>query len=111
MAKSKNVFLKESKASWWVGAFVLFTYMLALKTSHSKEEQIARLTEQLSSLTQEKSFALQSQYSLLTQIESQKDPLWIEMVLMKKLGVVPEGQIKVLFKKEDEGTLSYIDGS
>jgi len=30
-------------------------------------------------------------------IASQNDPDWIELVLMKKLGVVPKGKIKVRF--------------
>ncbi len=36
---------------------------------------------------------------LLLQINSQRDPAWLEMVLKRNLGVVPEGQVKVYFKK------------
>ena len=96
--KLKNKLFKECKASWWVGIFILFIYMLGLKTSHVKEEEISKLTQQLSSLKHEKSLALQSAVELSCQIESQKDPLWIEKMLMKKLGVVPVGQVKVRFK-------------
>lgn len=100
--KNKSKLLKECKASWWVGVFVLFTYMLAVKTSHDKEEKIAQMAEQLRTLSKDKTLALVNRDRLLCEIESQKDPLWIEMILMKKLGVIPEGQIKVRFKKERE---------
>jgi len=32
-------------------------------------------------------------------LASQSDPAWIEMILMRDLGVVPEGFLKVHFKK------------
>jgi len=38
---------------------------------------------------------------LALQVHSQNDSEWIEMVLKKNLGVVPEGQMKVYFKKEE----------
>lgn len=37
------------------------------------------------------------QEDLLREIASQNDPSWIELVLMDKLGLVPEGQTKVHF--------------
>ena len=36
---------------------------------------------------------------LQLKIASQTDPAWIEMILMRDLGVVPEGYLKVYFKK------------
>lgn len=89
---------RECKASWWVGVFILFTYMLGSKTFNAKEVEITKLMEQLSTLNHEKSLAMQATGDLSRQIESQKDPLFIEKMLMKKLGVVPEGQVKVRFK-------------
>jgi hypothetical protein len=107
--KLKSKIYKECKASWWMGVFILFIYMLSLKTYSIKEDQIVKLTEQLALLNYEKSQALQATRDLSSQIESQEDPLWIEKMLMKKLGVVPEGQVKVRFKKEG-GVSSYSDG-
>lgn len=34
---------------------------------------------------------------LALQIRSQQDPAWVEMVLLRELGVVPEGWLKVHF--------------
>lgn len=33
----------------------------------------------------------------MLEINSQSDPAWVELMLMKNLGLVPEGQIKVFF--------------
>jgi hypothetical protein len=41
------------------------------------------------------------QKDLQLQISSQNDPAWVELTLMKQLGVVPDGQRKVYFKKEE----------
>jgi len=34
---------------------------------------------------------------LRAQIQSQSDPAWVEMILMRELGVVPEGWLKIHF--------------
>ena len=39
---------------------------------------------------------IQKEY-LTRQINSQSDPAWIEMVMKKELGLVPEGQVKIYF--------------
>ena len=41
---------------------------------------------------------LQKKEDLVLKVQSQADHAWIEQVLMKELGVVPENQIKVHFK-------------
>jgi hypothetical protein len=38
------------------------------------------------------------QEKLLLTINSQSDPAWIELVLFRELGLVPEGAAKVWFK-------------
>lgn len=43
-----------------------------------------------------KSLEIQKEY-LTRQINSQSDPAWIEMVMKKELGLVPEGQVKIYF--------------
>lgn len=61
------------------------------------------LSQSIEQLKQEKEQVTQQRDDLLSQIESQKDPAWIEMVLMQKLGLVPEGQVKVYFKESPAG--------
>ena len=48
-----------------------------------------------------KEFLLEEKEDLKLQINSQKDPAWIELTLMKGLGLVPEGQLKVYFTKDE----------
>lgn len=86
--------------SWWVLLFVslcLFVYDQAAK---KKKEEIAFLEKKLSHLNQEKETLLSQREDLKLRIASQKDPDWVELVLMKKLGVVPKGKLKVYFKKD-----------
>ena len=61
----------------------------------------AELKRRLQGLELEKQLVLQAREDFLLQIQSQSDPAWIQMTLMKGLGVVPEGQLKIYFKKED----------
>ena len=82
---------------WWVLVFCLtacciYTYFMKQK---SLEQQV--LAQQLDVMEQEKILALQEKEFLHLQIASQKDPSWIEMILMRDLGVVPEGWLKVHF--------------
>ena len=87
--------------SWWMFVLCLgfyFFYAQALKRKETAEEE---LTSRLVELSAQKEGALQEREDLLLQIKSQNDPAWIEMTLMKSLGVVPEGQKKVYFEKDD----------
>ena len=65
--------------SWWV---ILFCAAVGLVHLHALKNRNAALREE----------------DLQMRIASQNDPAWIEMVLMREIGVVPEGWIKVHFK-------------
>ena len=65
-----------------------------------------KLSAQLEEFQQQKKNALAVQEDLLLQINSQSDPEWVELTLMKGLGLVPEGYYKVYFSNtatSDEG--------
>ena len=62
-----------------------------------RNRDFEKLQGQLHALQNEERDATLIHQALLKQINSQGDPEWLEMVLMKGLGVAPEGQIKVLF--------------
>lgn len=53
-------------------------------------------------LSQQRQALLEEQEELRLQIESQNDMEWKKMTLMKEMGVVPEGKIKVYFEKQEE---------
>ena len=79
--------------------FCLLCYGLYWNGMYKKQVQERDLSERFCVLEEGLNSALKQREELLLQIRSQQDPLWIEMMLMKELGVVPEGQTKVYFKK------------
>lgn len=87
--------------SWgWVVAFVftcLFSYSYAAK---KKMEVYTTLSDRYQTLGQLKKTAWEDREDLMQQINSQSDPLWVQLILMKVLGLVPEGQIKIHFYEE-----------
>jgi hypothetical protein len=98
---SKKAFDAVILRSWWAFLFIAFSYLLYSQGMHKKREMYQELLFRLKSLEAEKQKVLEDQEDLLLQINSQNDPAWIEMVLMKGIGVVPEGQTKVYFEKDN----------
>jgi hypothetical protein len=88
--------------SWWIFLFLGICYLFYSHGLQKKNLIYSELTNRCLALEQEKKLVLQHKEDLLLQINSQSDPAWIQLTLMKGLGVVPEGQLKVYFKKEDE---------
>ena len=83
--------------SWWVILFGLICYMLFEQGMKTRDHEYAKLQEHYADLEKQKKEVVTLQRKLLLEINSQSDPAWIELMLMKGLGLVPEGQIKVFF--------------
>lgn len=83
---------------WWVLLFVLVCLMAYEHSASNKDRESASMIVQLNELQSEKEKALILNKELFRQINSQSDPAWIELSLMKVLGLTPEGQTKVFFK-------------
>ncbi|MGE5196222.1 MAG: hypothetical protein ACM3JI_02705 [Anaerolineae bacterium] len=110
MAQSKNKAQSSIKnkifdvlivRSWWMWLFIGACYLLYDHGMQKKGKAISQLHGRLKDLTLEKQKQEEEQHELLLELNSQSDPAWIQMVLMKGLGVVPEGQVKVYFQKEE----------
>ena len=90
---------KALLSQWgWFSAFCficLFVYHQSLMQTQS---ECMALREKLTLLNDQYHLAVQYRDELELKIESQDDPAWIEMMMKKALGVVPEGQIKVHFQ-------------
>jgi hypothetical protein len=86
--------------SWWVLLFIAGAYIVFAHGMHKKQVAYEEIAQRLDDLKREKREALEEQEDLTLQINSQNDPAYIQMVLMKRLGVVPEGQKKVYFQGE-----------
>lgn len=84
--------------SWWVLIFLILCYACYNMANTKRDKAIFDMQSKYDSLKQEKQLALQSKEDLKLRLLSQSDPAWIEMILMKELGVVPENKIKVHFK-------------
>jgi hypothetical protein len=84
---------------WWVAAFCSLSLFAYCQSSAEKKQAIAELAARIEELSSEKIVSEQLKEELLLAVASQEDPAWIEMVLMRDLGVVPEGWLKVHFKR------------
>jgi len=88
--------------NWWVIAFLLAVFVVYFQASQKKKDQLLELRKVTLMLQKEKKQIIKENEELTLRIMSQNDPNWIELMLIEKLGVVPEGQIKVVFKGEPE---------
>ena len=88
--------------SWWMILFFLLCYFLYDQGVRRRNCEKEQLSKKLSDLRIEKEKALKIQTELKEQIASQDDHAWIELTLMKGLGLVPEGQRKVYFRAENK---------
>ncbi len=77
-------------------SLVLVVYAHA---QQNRERMISELEFRVSEMEKQKLAALIQQEDLSLTLASQSDPSWIELVLLRELGVVPEGFLKVYFKK------------
>ncbi|MGB7977861.1 MAG: hypothetical protein WCF19_01720 [Chlamydiales bacterium] len=87
------------RRSWWVLFFCAAAAVLHVHFLKEKKNDLRLLSDRLEEMESEKLQALAIHEDLELKIASQTDPAWIEMVLIRDLGVVPEGFFKVHFKK------------
>lgn len=85
---------------WWMIVFISGCCVFYFHAIYWKEISYQEMMLKVSKLESEKTKMSLYQQELVAQINSQKDPRWIEMILKKKLGMVPENQIKVYFKDD-----------
>jgi hypothetical protein len=98
-SKLKANFFKEIIRSWWVVLFILFCAIWYERSIRPIIENKNELTQKLFELQKEKLSLQQLKEELELRINSQNDLEWIELTLMKNLGLVPEGQYKIYIEK------------
>lgn len=84
---------------WWVALFCATTGIVYFHSQREKNGALRNLSFRLEEMEKEKLLALSDREMLNLRIASQDDPAWIEMILMRDLGLVPEGFLKVHFKR------------
>lgn len=87
------------KQSWWAFLFCSLLSLFYFHFYNQKKNQVKHLKLRLVEMERQKELSLMRQEELGLCIASQDDPAWIEMILMRDLGVVPEGFLKVHFRK------------
>lgn len=97
----KESFFKVILRSWWVVVFLLFSYVTYSQLITEKNLELEELKCRCYQLDLKKKMEIKTQENLLARVEAQKDPAFIELLLMEELGVVPDGQMKVCFRKKD----------
>jgi len=94
-----------SKKRDFASYFVLFIAAISVTiygfSMHKKAKTCTDLREKIRSVEGYKKKLLEEREELLLEIKSLEDQEWLEMVLKKRLGVVPEGQTKVYFKRDE----------
>lgn len=100
--KIKNIFEVIFVRSWWVIAFVFLCLIFYEQGLRNRKFLSDQLTQELADCRLQKSQALKEQQDLESQINSQSDLAWLELMLIKGLGVVPEGYQKVYFYPEED---------
>ena len=84
----------------WLLAFMIVCYIGYERGVKRLSSDFEMLNQRLTELESQKKEALDLQKSYLLQINSQHDPAWLELTLMRVLGLVPEGQTKVYFSED-----------
>lgn len=96
--KKKTAFFKEGGGVFLFLVCLSFFYFRGM---HNKEMLYQELLTKRAALQEQRDLASIEKQELELLMRSYSDPDSLEMVLMKGLGMVPKGQVKVYFKKEE----------
>lgn len=83
---------------WWVILFILGCGVWYEQSAQHLNRELVKLGDQLVGLKNERHYAIKIQDRLRLQIHSQSDFSWIELTLMKGLGLKPKDQTKIIFE-------------
>lgn len=88
-----------SQSKPWLGVILFTLLSLALLEQSLKKnwQEFEELQSMRIALENQIQSSLSLHEELLLEISSQSDSAWIELTLMKKFGLVPEGKRKVFF--------------
>lgn len=83
--------------SWWLILFFLVCFFIYDRASYVREKEEKSLLKKEEALFLRQKKAVKLNEELRQEQQWLNDPAYIEMILMKSLGLVPEGQTKVIF--------------
>jgi hypothetical protein len=97
MVSKKKMNQLQTISQYWptvlYGLILLFVVEVALHQSHLESMSLQR---KLNDLAIKMNRAEKERETLLLQLASLDDPAWIEQVLIRDLGLVPEGKRKII---------------
>lgn len=99
--QEERSFWKSNWASGLVFSVAIGCFSLYGEAMYKKSKVCAELKDKVQKVEALKRLLLEEQEELTSELSSHLDDDWLEMVLKKRLGVVPEGQMKVYFKKDE----------
>jgi hypothetical protein len=82
---------------WWVILFCLLCAIFYEQGRKKIDVEYQKLHTQLTKIEILKQEKLERKEDLMLKVNSQSDPDFVELLLMKELGVVPEGHLKIYF--------------
>lgn len=89
--------MRFSRRWYLVLVFCLVTCFIYNKAVKKKKNAFTEYSFLLQEMEKTRNLAANEKEYLELKIASHDDPAWIEMILMRDLGVVPEGYLKVHF--------------
>lgn len=92
---AEELFLRSS----WVVFFIFICLMVYENNLKHYRHDFHKLQSKAANLQKEKNEAEVLNESLKLKVSSQNDPDWVSLVLMEELGIVPEGETKIIFKR------------
>lgn len=90
--------------SWWVWIIFIVSFGLYEQGAYHLSRKINDLESEIALVTNRLHVAKVRQEELKLQIASSSDPAWIELVLIRSLGLVPEGYTKVYFETKEQAS-------
>jgi hypothetical protein len=100
MKRSENTLYLFFFRCWWTILVIVFCWGFYLHAMHQKKVLYSELKSKVCLLEKQLYQAVDAREDLLAQRASLSDPAWIELLLKKQLGLVPQGQTKVYFFEE-----------
>lgn len=85
--------------SGWPFLFAFLCISFYCHAASRREAAVLELSSRLDQMKREKKAICEMKEDLELRLRSQDDSQWIEMILMRELGVVPEGWVKVHFTR------------
>lgn len=81
--------------SWWVILFLLTSLLIFDVTMRMRQEEEKRLLAKVTKIEEQLHHSRSLQHHLHAELASHDDPQWIELLLMRNLGLVPDGYTKL----------------